>query len=197
MQKYAYYYCTHTDCLNPGKKAVGKIDFENEFMDYLNTLKPEKELQQAINDKLLVRYRERQSEFETDATRQRKRLDQLEAQKQNLVEAIAIGADKTDMLPAIAKIKEDMALVKLALNESHTGEFEMELMLTYAETFFSRMALLWHDAPIKQKVQMQRVLFPDGIIYSYGEVGFSNTKLRPFIGYIWEANASKTINVIY
>ncbi len=195
MQKYAYYYCTHTDCLNPGKKAVGKIDFENQFMDYLNNLKPNKEIQKVINDKLLVRYRERQNEFETDASIQRKRLDQLESQKQNLVEAIAVGADKADMLPAIAKIKEEIALVKLALNESHAGEFEMDLMLTYAETFFSRMALLWHDAPIKQKVQMQRVLFPDGIIYSYGEGGFSNTKLRPYISFIEAKRSDVSINV--
>ncbi len=44
------------------------------------------------------------------------------------------------MLLAIGQLKEEIFLVKLALNESHTGEFEMELMLTYAKTFFSRIA---------------------------------------------------------
>lgn len=62
MQKYAYYYCTHTNCSNPSKKAVGKIDFENQFMDYLNTLRPDKELQEALNERLLVRYKDRKNE---------------------------------------------------------------------------------------------------------------------------------------
>lgn len=195
LQKYAYYYCGRPDCSNPGTKTVGKTEFENEFMEFLNKLEPSKELQREIHDRLLVRYKQRQDEFETDASRQRKRLNQLEKKKQNLVEAIADGFDKEDIAEALKKIKQEIGLVKLALNESHTGEFEMELMLDYADKFFGRMAMLWNDAPLKQKVQLQRTLFPDGIIYSYEEGGFSNTKLRPYIGYMWEAKASSTINV--
>ncbi len=194
MQKFAYYYCTHSDCSNPGQKAIGKNQFENEFFDYLNMLQPEPELKQSIHDRLLVRYQQRKDEFETDASRQRKQLEALEKQKQNLVNALANGADKDDILPAINKIKQDIALVKLSLNESHTGEFEMDLMLTYADKFFSRMALLWSDAPLQQKIQLQRVLFPEGIVYS-NNAGFSNTKLRPYISLLWEAKQSPSINV--
>ncbi len=41
---------------------------------------------------------------------------------------------------------------------------------------------------------MQRVLFPEGIVYSYND-GFSNTKLRPYISLLWETKSSPSINV--
>lgn len=193
-EKYAYYYCTHSDCSNTGKKAIGKIEFENQFMDYLNLLRPDETMQNDLHKRLLGRYEQRKDEFETDASRHRKRLDLLEKQKQNLVGAMADGADRKDVIPAINKIKDDIALVKLAINESHLGEFEMELMLQYADKFFERMAMLWFDSPIQQKIQLQRVLFPDGIIYSYDE-GFSNTKLRPYIRLMYQSKSTFTTAV--
>ncbi len=189
-KKYPYYYCNNPDCPNPGKKSNDKFKFEKKFKKFLDKIRPSEELQSYIGKRLLEKYQERKDEFETHASKQRKLLDQLEEKKENLVEAIAEGIDQKDIVGPLNKIKEEIALTKLSLNEAHTGEFEMDLLLSYAKKFFTRMSILWFEvADPNLKVRLQRVLFPEGLIYT-NQDNFSNTKLRPYLRYLYESKQS-------
>jgi len=182
---YDLYYCYNKSCTNPNKKSVPKIDFENEFFEYLKGVRPDKKKFKGFADALIKRYEQRQSEFTTKASTIRKQIDILEEEKGNLIKLGRQGAlDAEELKVEKGKIKKSIAECKLQLNEIHEEEFKIEMLLEYAEAFFRTVHLFWLEALPQQKVKLQRILFPYGITYSYP--GFSNSLLAPGFNVIRE-----------
>lgn len=175
-KKYPLYYCSNSKCTNPGKKSVHKNDFEADFYEFLELVKPKEKHFKKFRDVLVKRYQDRQIEFVTKSDTLRKRVDVYETEKQRLIDMGKKGIlDSDDLKTEIVKVKNQIMKAKLEMNESHEQEFKIELLLDYAESFFRTLPQFWIDASTSVKVQLQRILFPEGIVYSYS--GFSNSKL--------------------
>ncbi len=182
---YNLYYCSNMNCPNPNKKSVHQTDIELELFHYLESIRPDPERFKGFSDALIKRFEQRRGEFETTASNIRKRIDVLEEEKENLFKLGRQGALDADELKIEKdKIKKSISELKLELNETHEEEFKIELLLEYAESFFRTLHLFWQEASPSQKVKLQRILFPSGIIYSYP--GFSNSQLAPGFNVILE-----------
>ncbi|MBT3249951.1 MAG: recombinase family protein, partial [Candidatus Pacebacteria bacterium] len=176
-KRYPLYYCKNKKCSNPNKKSVLKIDFEDEFFEFLKDVRPASDEVKRIKKEVIAVYEQRQSEFETRSDILRQKLNELTNQKQRLVKMVKQGAEFEDVKEDLKQIKSEIQEIKLELNESHTEEFKIELLLDYAETFLRNLPKFWFEADPANKVKLQRILFPHGIVYSYP--GFSNTELSP------------------
>ena len=176
--KFMLYYCYNKECPNEGKKSIHKIDFEKEFAEYLEIIRPDEEKFGKFKKALLIRYEQRKYEFETQSSTYRKQLDIHENEKANIIKLGRQGALEPEEVKAeLDKIKKTISELKLQINESHEEEFKIDMLIEYAESFFRTMHLFWIEALPSQKVRLQRILFPNGIVYSYP--GFSNTILAP------------------
>ena len=183
--KFMLYYCYNKKCPNAGKKSIHKIDFEREFAQYLEIIRPDEEKFGKFKEALLKRYEQRKYEFETQSSTFRKQLDIHENEKANIIKLGRQGALEPEEVKAeLDKIKKTISELKLQINESHEEEFKIDMLIEYAESFFRTMHLFWIEALPSQKVRLQRILFPHGIIYSYP--GFSNTVLAPGFNVIRE-----------
>lgn len=177
QNKYPVYYCHNKDC-SALEKSVDKNDFEKEFFEYLGKIRPNEYQIKRFNEVVLQRYNNRRQEFETESTRIRQSIDSLEVEKQKVIDLAKKGVlDEEDAKTELEKVKGKILSTKLSLNESHEEEFKIEMLLEYVSNFLRTPQLFWFDAEPSHKIRLQRILFPEGIIYSFP--GFSNTKLSP------------------
>lgn len=192
-KKYPVYYCMNKKC-TAKQKSIWKDKFEIEFQDYLFTLKPDEEKVNEFLKAILIKYNDRKIEFENNSTTIRKQLDELEKEKQY---TLGLGRkqilDEDDLREQLKEIKAKMLKTKALLNESHGEEFKIEYLLEFGNNILRNFPVIWNEVDISYKIRLQRVLFPEKIIYSYP--GFSNTKLSPIFRQIEDFTASYVSNV--
>ena len=177
-KKFPLYYCPNTGCPNPGKKSINKNEFEPEFYQFLNDVKPSPEHFIGFRGALIRRYETRQLEFETRSYSIRQLLQKLDEDKTRLIDLGKNGALHADELKnELEKVRARMTELKNELNGSHEDEFKVQMLIDYAESFFRTPGTFWLDASPANKVKIQRILFPKGLVYTYP--GFSNTELAP------------------
>ena len=190
-QKYPLYYCKNSKCHNHSKKSIKKGDFENEFFKYLEYIKPQEKHFEKFRSVLLKRYEKRQTEFETKSDWLRKQLDSLSKEKKELIGLGRQGVLEADELKEeLSEIRGKIMKTKLELNETHTEEFKIELLLDYADSFFRTLPQFWLDAGVSTKIKLQRIIFPEGIVYSYP--GFSNSKISRYFKLIEDVATSNS-----
>jgi site-specific DNA recombinase len=176
-KKYPLYYCKNKKCSNKSKKSVDRAELEQEFYEFLKVIRPTQENVERIKELVIKRYQERQSEFETKSSVLRQKLEALVEEKKNLIAMVKKGADYDDIKDDLEENKAKTRHLRLELNESHEEEFKIELLLDYADNFLRNLPKFWFNSGPENKVKLQRILFPKGIVYSYP--GFSNTELSP------------------
>ena len=71
----------------------------------------------------------------------------------------------------IDKVEQDIALAEMAAQDAKVEHLDVEAVLAFTQHLLGNTARLWLDSPVAQKVQLQWVLFPQGIEYS-GTGGF-------------------------
>lgn len=177
---YPLYYCRNKEC-TVDKKSVPRADFEKEFYEYLSEIRPTEQKIHRFIERLTLKYQARQSEFETRSSTLRKRLDVLEKEKSKILGLAKRGVlDDEDIKSELGKVKDEIAQAQLGLSESFGEEFKLEYLIDYATSFLRNMHLFWNQADPMGKVRLQRLMFPNGITYSYP--GFVETQLSPIFG---------------
>jgi len=61
------------------------------------------------------------------------------------------------------KLREDIALVRLELDDARLDEIDVEGLLAYAEHVLSNAASLWRTTTGEQRRRLQYALFPEGL----------------------------------
>lgn len=61
------------------------------------------------------------------------------------------------------KIRENIALARIELEDARVDEIDIEGLLGFAEHVLGNAARLWMEAPAEQKRRLQEVLFPEGL----------------------------------
>ena len=75
------------------------------------------------------------------------------------------------------KIREDIALARIELEDARVDEIDIEGLLGFAEHVLGNAARLWVEAPAEQKRRLQEVLFPKGLRLKDGRFGTAVTCL--------------------
>ena len=73
--------------------------------------------------------------------------------------------------------REDIALVRIELEDARIEEIDVEGLLGFAEHLLANAGRLWSEAPAEQKQRLQRVLFPEGLRLKDGRFGTAVTCL--------------------
>ena len=75
------------------------------------------------------------------------------------------------------KMREDIALARIELEDARIDEIDIEGLLGFAEHVLGNAARLWMEAPPEQKQKLQEVLFPEGLRLKDGRFGTAVTCL--------------------
>jgi hypothetical protein len=75
------------------------------------------------------------------------------------------------------KMREDIAFVRIELEDARQEEIDVEGLLGFAEHVLGNAARLWLDATSEQRQRLQRVLFPEGLRFKDGRFGTAVTCL--------------------
>lgn len=175
--RYAYYYCKNKEC-ELYSKMIKKTDLENEFMEYLSKVKPTKEFVRRFNKRFLKKYKEREIEIRGEYLRKMDTVKELEEELSWVVKQGRKG-----MLPErvvqdqATELDQKITLAKEELNENHAEEMDIKGLLAYGESFIRTLERNWFDAQNEIKIRLQRIIFPEGVIYKDSQ--FSNLKLCP------------------
>jgi hypothetical protein len=73
------------------------------------------------------------------------------------------------------KLREEIALARIELDDARLEEIDVEGVLAFAEHVLTNAARLWVEASPEQKTRLQRALFPDGLQLKDGKFGTATT----------------------
>jgi len=73
------------------------------------------------------------------------------------------------------KLKEEMTLTEIQLNEVRLEELDVEATLNFSQYVFLNADRLWGEASLEQKQRLQGVLFPGGVTFLEGTFGTAKT----------------------
>lgn len=191
-KKYPYYYCQNPSCRR-SKKTISKDVLENEYLEMLTQLKPTEKAINVFESKLLKRYKERESELKSDYLNTLKEVQELEKQEEWVIESGRKGIIPEHLVKKqIDDLEQQLVFAKANLNDNYNEELDVKSLLSFANSFFVRLDIVWLDASPKAKVRLQNFLFPNGVIYHYS--GLSNTGLCPLFQQIKDVSLSKSVD---
>jgi hypothetical protein len=100
-----------------------------------------------------------------------KEIARLEEQKKRLVDAYVYeqAIDQDTYRRELARISQDLTLVKVEHHGNEIDALDVEAVLEFAEYVVLNARRLWKEFPLPLRRRMQKVLFPEGLVYA-GEV---------------------------
>lgn len=140
-------------------------------------LKPSKKHLTLLKETVIDLWEEKRGGFESDSQRYKKQLDGLDVKRRRIFEMREDGSySKEEFLERKAEIDNEMAAIRISMNESSIDQFDIEAAITYATQFVEKLDRQWIDLKGEPRVRFQQLIFPEGILYFKGQ-GFQTTKL--------------------
>ena len=174
--KFPYYRCYNSKC--PSKKSIAKNKIEEEFIDYLKAITPNKKyinrIKPVIVDVWKTKYKEinkkRGSESEKLESFKNEKAELIRMKKKNLIE-------DEDFKEEFNKVKQQILEQHTALNETELKEYNIEEATDYVFNFVEEMAKLWETTTLEEKIKIQGLIFPEKPIYKYNGFETPNISL--------------------
>ncbi len=162
-KRYAYYHCHRCRTTSLRKEAL-----EERFLELLDRLKPSKKNLQALKETVLLVWRRRKEELDEMRPLLEKELARLEEQKKRLVEAYVYeqAIDQDTYRSELARIGQDLTLVRVEHHDNALDSLDVEAVLEFAEYVVLNARRLWEEFPLELRRRMQKVLFPEGLVWS-------------------------------
>lgn len=168
---YYYYHCEHRGCCQKGK-AFRKRDIERHFVKLLArySLKPEKF--EILKDSIIKFWETRHDSIRKQTQLLRNKASKLEARKDRIQCLMEDGVyDLQDGKKRLEKVKEEILLTDIDIDDSALEHVNIEELLVYAQQFITDLAGKWKTLESKNQQKFQNLVFPEGIIY-HPEKGF-------------------------
>jgi site-specific DNA recombinase len=181
--KYAYYHCYNRECIVYGK-AIDRDDLEKQFAKKLKKVHPTQEFLKSFQAVVLDYWKEQGIALENISSKHEKELVELETKKKRIYEMREDGSySKEEFLARKQEIENEMANIRIFMNQSQMDDFDMEGVLNFTNEFISDVAGEWKGLLPELKPQFQKLVLPEGILYDRKN-GFGTMKL----GLIYEIN---------
>ena len=172
-KKYPYYHCP--GCATRARKAT----LESKFVQLLERLQPNPAYLRLFKEIVLDAWTRSRSNSKEARRAVLKRLEGLQRRLDQLDEAHIFrrSIDQTSYERQRDKLREEVTLAELELNDARLEELDVEAVLAFAEHLLGNAARIWVEASPTQKLGFQRVLFPTGITFDGEKVGTATTCL--------------------
>jgi hypothetical protein len=154
---------------------VSKSVLESQFVEYLQTLRPEEGTVAefpAIASRVWVR---RHADATVMIKRLKARLEEHKMLKAELLRAKLRGeVSQADCVQANFDFDNEIDAITQQLHAGHSQDGTHEAFLRFAKLMLVDIAAAWQQAPAEQRVGVQNFLFRDGVPYEKTR-GFLNT----------------------
>ncbi|MGB6405231.1 MAG: recombinase family protein [Candidatus Sulfotelmatobacter sp.] len=163
-QKYARYWCWTKDC---GAVGIRRDKLEHHFTELLYLHQPTQELLDALPKIAQERWKVRKEQSESERRQLNTRLADATTLHRKAVEALLGEKLSQDDLDAIKVSTEaDKAAITERLKALESEEMTMESLIEQARREVVDLEKTWNEAGLKQRQELQRVVFPEGLAYS-------------------------------
>ena len=161
-RRYAYYHCHRCRTVSPRKEAL-----EERFLELLDLLRPKTEYLEALRESVLAVWKQRKQDLEEMRPILETRIAKLEERKRRLVDAYVYeqAIDKQTYSQELARVSQDLTLVKVEHHGNEVDGLDVEAVLEFAEYVVLNSRRLWEEFPLDLRRRMQKVLFPEGLVY--------------------------------
>lgn len=165
-KRYGYY-----ECKSCQEVRIRKSELEEGFMELLDSLRPAEEVLKLLSAAVLDRWNDEQKDTVAKRRAAERKLSELRQRKERLVEAYVYDSalDKETYQQHLARIEEQLTLAELELYDAKVDEFDIDGVLGFAEHLVTHSSRLWVEADLDQRQRLQRLFFPEGLTWAYGE----------------------------
>jgi site-specific DNA recombinase len=173
-KNYRYYHCRR--CKGVSIRAE---KLESQFVELLELLRPRAEFMGLFRAIVLDVWRARREDAGRIRRELESRLSGLQQRETVLDEAFLYERriDSASYERQRDKVRENIALIRIELEEARIEEVDVEGILGYAEHVLNNGAQLWIDATPEQRQRLQLALFPQGLRFKDGTFGTAVTCL--------------------
>jgi len=181
-RRHAYYRCRNNTCLSV---KIAKDQLEHAFIEYLGGLRPKPEYLRLFKEIILGVWKDKQAVAKSVGLAIEKRIHELQEKRRSLLDAHVYRKTLDDDLyrQEDDRLGQEIALAKLELHEAQIEEFDIDGVISFAETVIMNACRLWTEATLQQQQRLQKVLFPKGVTYS-SKSGFGTTETSLFFRWL-------------
>jgi len=180
--KYYYYHCYNKECSMYGK-VISKKKLESDFVKCLSEITPKKDFLDVFKTVVLSFWNRQDLDLKTEAQNYEKQLAVLDEKRKRIFEMREDGSyTPEEFKERKEEIENQIVATKISLDETRIDQFDIEGVLSYANTFIADLGRQWLDLAISH-LRFQKMVFPNGISYTRNK-GFGTAKL----GLIYELN---------
>jgi site-specific DNA recombinase len=179
---YPYYRCRNNKCHSV---KMTKEQFERHFVDYLGGLRPKLEYLRLFREIILDVWKAKQELAKSTTAALVRHISGLEQNRQDLLEAHLYRKVLKEQVYRNEdnRLDQEIAIAKIELHEGQIEEFDIEGVLSFAETIILDARRLWIEGTLDQRQRLQKVLFPKGVTYS-NQSGFGTTETSLFFQWL-------------
>ncbi len=161
-KRYAYYHCHRCRPVSLRKEVL-----EERFLELLDRLKPKRKYLDALKENVLGVWRQRKQDLDEMQPMLETELARLEEQKRRLVDAYIYeqAIDQETYRKELARIGEELTLVRVEHHGNAVYSLDVEAILEFAEYVVLNSRRLWEEFPLQLRRRMQKVPFPEGLVY--------------------------------
>tara|TARA_B100000508_G_C11451832_1_gene274521 strand:- start:9 stop:1544 length:1536 start_codon:yes stop_codon:yes gene_type:complete len=177
--KHPYYHHHKQDC--PNSESLKKVDFENDFVSYLEELNPTFEFAAAFKEACMEIYTEDHKRAADQNYEVHAQLKILQEKKQSIFNNFEEGVyTKTDFLERKRTVEKQIYAVQSQLIDTSGSEIEFESALDHMLSFITKTPQKWMELEKEPEIRtrFQNFIFEDVVPYTQNN-GFGTAVLSP------------------
>lgn len=166
-KKYYYYRCYNKDCL--AHFNISKDKLENNFVEYLAKIKPEKSLLKLFKCIIKDVYNKSTEDARRNFKKFNKQLEDIGNNKSKLIDLLIENKISNEAYNLKFKEYEEAEInlkSQIAVNDIPENNFNE--CLEYACIVLDNLDEFWLNSKIEIKERMQKIIFPNGLRYESG-----------------------------
>ncbi len=166
--KYPYYYCKNPQCKSK-KKSILKQNLEKLFEDLLVKITPTEDFTDYFSEHVMEMWEREYKQFDGNRIKAKKRLQELNVEKKETI----LMKKKNQLTDEeyeeeMTRIRCEIIALTSTVSESVTDRNEVQVLLTQAKLFITRIEPLYLGFSTTNKQRFISLIFPKGIRYQDG-----------------------------
>jgi site-specific DNA recombinase len=166
-KKYPYYNCRSKGCSNSVRKEI----IENQFIGLVKGLEPNKKVLNLFEQILIDVWKEQQKDNINEKKRLKRGIDNLYVELMRIEQLLVNKIFKPEVYKRNhQRVENEIFLKKSQLEEMNSKGNDVSNMVNYCKYLLSNLSELWIKADINLKQRLQKLIFPEGILFDGDKV---------------------------
>ena len=164
-KRYGFYRCWTKGC---GAVSVRKETIEGHFQGLLSNMHPTVQLLADLPDLVKNRWQKRNERAKGERKQLTSRRAEQEALNRKLIEKYVSGALAQEDFETLKRsMTAELSSIDGQLKSLEEEQITMQALIDQAKMEVINIAKTWHEAGIRQKQEIQTMVWPEGLTYSH------------------------------